>query len=170
MHKNIFLTTFNLHLPRIIKFYKISKNSLKIERGLRLYDQHQPSAAVKTWQNALRSTSKREDRFALLSYLYQAHIDWGKYRQATEYCHHQLSISEELDSPQMRAESYLNLARAHEKLGCLERSLSYARHSLYNECDTHRTGGLVHLTVASVYLEMGGFKRCLEGLQGDFNL
>lgn len=69
----------------------------------------------------------------------------------------------------MRAESYLNLARAHEKLGCLERSLSYARHSLYNECDTHRTGGLVHLTVASVYLEMGGFKRCLEGLQGIFH-
>lgn len=52
-------------------------------------------------------------------------------------------------------------------LGCLERALSYARHSLYNECDSQcRTGGLVHLTVASVYLEMGGFKRCLEGLQG----
>lgn len=45
--------------------------------------------------------------------------------------------------------------------------MSYARHSLYNECGIQcRTGGLVHLTVAGVYLEMGGFSRALEGLQG----
>lgn len=49
------------------------------------------------------------------------------------------------------------------KKGCLERSLMYARHSLYNECEAQsRNGGLVHLTVASVYLELGGFRRCLE--------
>lgn len=49
----------------------------------------------------------------------------------------------------------------------LSRSLSYARHSLYNECGSQcRTGGLVHLTVARVYLEMGGFSRALEGFQG----
>lgn len=48
-------------------------------------------------------------------------------------------------------------------LGCLDRSLMYARHSLYNECEAQsRNGGLVHLTVASVYLELGGFRRCLE--------
>jgi hypothetical protein len=44
-------------------------------------------------------------------------MDWGKYREALEYGHHQLGISEELDSPTMRAEAYLNLARAHERLG-----------------------------------------------------
>lgn len=49
------------------------------------------------------------------------------------------------------------------QIGCLERSLMYARHSLYNECEAQsRNGGLVHLTVASVYLELGGFRRCLE--------
>lgn len=96
----------------------------QIERGLKLYEQHHPIAAVKTWQNALRSTTKREDRFALLSYLYQAHMDWGKFRESLEYGHHQLGISEELDAPQMRAEAYLNLARAHERLGgCLGRFL-----------------------------------------------
>lgn len=94
-------------------------------------------------------------------------MDWGKYREAIEFGHRQLGISEELDSPTMRAEAYLNLARAHERLGGLERALSYARHSLYNECGSQcRTGGLVHLTVAHVYLEMGGFSRALEGLQG----
>lgn len=139
----------------------------KIERGLRLYEQHNQNAAVKTWRNALKSTTVRSDRFHLLGYLYQAHMDWGKYREAIEYAHRQLGISEELDAPQMRAEAYLNLARAHERLGGLERALSYARHSLYNECGTQcRTGGLVHLTVARVYLEMGGFSRALEGLQG----
>jgi hypothetical protein len=47
-------------------------------------------------------------------------MDWGKFRDALEYGHHQLGISEELDNPQMRSEAYLNLARAHEKLGTLE--------------------------------------------------
>lgn len=139
----------------------------KMERGLRLYEQHNQNAAVRTWRSALKSTNRREDRFTLLGYLYQAHMDWGKYREAIEFGHRQLGISEELDSPTMRAETYLNLARAHERLGGLERALSYARHSLYNECGTQcQTGGLVHLTVAKVYLEMGGFSRALEGLQG----
>jgi hypothetical protein len=44
-------------------------------------------------------------------------MDWGKYRDALDYGHHQLGISEELDNPEMRSESYLNLARAHERLG-----------------------------------------------------
>ncbi|XP_030379611.1 43 kDa receptor-associated protein of the synapse homolog isoform X2 [Scaptodrosophila lebanonensis] len=138
----------------------------KIERGLRLYEQHNQTAAVRTWRSAL-GTCRREDCFQLLGYLYQAHMDWGKYREAIEFGHQQLGISEELDSPTMRAETYLNLSRAHASLGGLERALSYARHSLYNECGTKcRTGGLVHLTVARVYLEMGGFSRALEGLQG----
>ena len=46
-----------------------------------------------------------------------AHMDFGKFRDALDYGHHQLGISEELDNPQMRSEAYLNLARAHEKLG-----------------------------------------------------
>lgn len=51
------------------------------------------------------------------------------------------------------------------------RALSYARHSLYNECGTQcRSGGLVHLTVARVYLEMGGFSRALEGLQASHKI
>ncbi|XP_046801315.1 43 kDa receptor-associated protein of the synapse isoform X2 [Lucilia cuprina] len=143
----------------------------KIERGLKLYEQHNQNAAVRTWRSALKSTSRREDCFQLLGYLYQAHMDWGKYREAIEFGHQQLGISEELDSPTMRAETYLNLARAHERLGGLERALSYARHSLYNECGTQcRTGGLVHLTVARVYLEMGGFSRAFEGLQGAYKI
>ena len=73
-------------------------------------------------------------------------MDWGKFRDSLDYGHHQLGISEELDNPQMRAEAYLNLSRAHERLGCLERALMYARHSLYNECDSQsRNGGLVHV-------------------------
>ncbi|XP_017853710.1 43 kDa receptor-associated protein of the synapse isoform X2 [Drosophila busckii] len=138
----------------------------KIERGLRLYEQHNQTAAVRTWKSALKTTCRGEDCFRLLGYLYQAHMDWGKYRDAIEFGHQQLGISEELDSPNMRAETYLNLCRAHASLGGLERALAYARHSLYNESGTKSRSGLVHLTVARVYLEMGGFSRALEGLQG----
>lgn len=93
----------------------------QIERGLRLYQQNKQHAAIRIWKSALKASSKRDDSFALLSYLYQAHMDSGKFRDALEYGHLQLGISEELDSSNMRAEAYLNLARAHERLGCLER-------------------------------------------------
>lgn len=88
----------------------------------------------------------------------------------------------------MRAEAYLNLARAHERLGALDRALDYARHrysillyllpkegnryrnpttwrSLYNECDQCATAGLVHLTVGRVHLELAGFCKALEAFQ-----
>lgn len=45
----------------------------------------------------------------------------GIFRESLEYAHRQLSISEELDSPWMRAEAYINLATAHERMGALER-------------------------------------------------
>lgn len=50
------------------------------------------------------------------------------FRDSIDFGHKQLCISEELDSPNMRAEAYLNLARAHERLGALDRALDYARH------------------------------------------
>ncbi|XP_044737602.1 43 kDa receptor-associated protein of the synapse homolog [Chrysoperla carnea] len=137
----------------------------KINQGLKLYNKHKQHAAVRKWKSALKTIKTREDKFALLGYLYQGYMDWGKYREALEFGHAQLGISEELDSPNMRAESYLNLAKAHEKLGAFERALAYARHSLYNECDTCLTAGYVHLTVGSVYLELAGFSKALESFQ-----
>lgn len=79
---------------------------------------------------ALKEIGKREDKFELLGYLYHAYMDWGKYRDALDFAHKQLFISEELDNPNMRAESYLNLAKAQQRLGGLERALSYARYLL----------------------------------------
>nr|CAI5858734.1 unnamed protein product [Callosobruchus analis] len=137
----------------------------KMDQGLRLYNQHKQQQAVRKWKSALKAIRKREDKFSLLGYLYQAYMDWGKYRDALEYAHRQLFISEELDSPNLRAESYLNLARAHQRLGGLERALAYARHSLYNECSQHATAGHVHLTVGSVYLELAGFNKALDSFQ-----
>uniref|UniRef100_A0ABD2WSJ4 RING-type domain-containing protein n=1 Tax=Trichogramma kaykai TaxID=54128 RepID=A0ABD2WSJ4_9HYME len=137
----------------------------KVEQGLKLYRAHKQQAAVRKWRGALNNIGRREDKFALLGYLYQAYMDWGKYRDSVEFSHRQLCISEELDSPNMRAEAYLNLARAHERLGALDRALGFARHSLYNECDQCATAGHVHLTVGRVHLELSGFCKALEAFQ-----
>ncbi|XP_047350085.1 43 kDa receptor-associated protein of the synapse homolog isoform X3 [Vespa velutina] len=218
----------------------------RVEQGLKLYRAHKQQAAVRKWRGALKSIRQREDKFALLGYLYQAYMDWGKYsenvhtssnrnvdsndksskihrilikrkpinvkkqhlivltfriflrtkdacamnvlkateelfyrcacdavqlfskklyRDSIDFGQRQLCISEELDSPNMRAEAYLNLARAHERLGALDRALDYARHSLYNECDQCATAGLVHLTVGRVHLELAGFCKALEAFQ-----
>ncbi|XP_044017151.1 43 kDa receptor-associated protein of the synapse homolog isoform X2 [Aphidius gifuensis] len=138
---------------------------LQVEQGLKLYRAHKQQAAVTKWRGALKSLRHFDDKFTLLGYLYQAYIDWGKYRDSIYFANRQLNIAEELDSPNMRAEAYLNLARSHERLGALERALAYARHSLYNECDQCSTSGLVHLTVGRVHMELAGFCKALEAFQ-----
>ncbi|XP_063632722.1 43 kDa receptor-associated protein of the synapse homolog [Cydia splendana] len=137
----------------------------KIERGVRLYGQNEQQLAVKVWLSALKGVRHRSDRFALLGHLYQAYNDFGKYRESLEFANRQLGISEELDSAPMRAEAYLNLARAHQTLGGLDRALSYARHALYNDCGGGSTAGCVHLTVAAVSLELGAFSKAMDGFQ-----
>jgi hypothetical protein len=96
--KSLLLLTLCDNIPILIRLLSFIMHSFKpkIERGLRLYEkvkgfeissrgliycllpflfiQHHPNAAVKTWQSALQSCSKREDRFVLLSYLYQGGI------------------------------------------------------------------------------------------------
>lgn len=62
----------------------------QIERGRRLYEQNNQTEAVRTWRSALKGTCQREDCFQLLGYLYQAHMDWGKFREAIEFSHQQL--------------------------------------------------------------------------------
>ncbi|VVC98862.1 unnamed protein product, partial [Leptidea sinapis] len=114
---------------------------------------------------ALRGVRHRSDKFSLLGHLYQAFMDFGKYRESLEFANRQLGISEELDSAPMRAEAYLNLARAHQTLGGLDRALSYARHALYNDCGGGSTAGWVHHTVASVSLELGAFSKAMDSFQ-----
>lgn len=82
-----------------------------------------------------------------------------------DFAHDQLNIAEEMDSPNLRAEAYLNLAKAHERIGNLDTALSYARHSLYNECDHCKTAGLVQITVGSVHLELATFCKALQAFQ-----
>ncbi|RZF44546.1 hypothetical protein LSTR_LSTR002319 [Laodelphax striatellus] len=137
----------------------------RVEQGVRLYNQHKQQAAVTKWRSALKRIKKRSDKFILLGYLYQAYMDWAKYRESMEFAHRQLNLAEEADSPNLRAEAYLNLARTHERMGALERALACARHSLYNECDQCRTAGLVQITVGTIHLELATFCKALQAFQ-----
>ncbi|KAI5697301.1 hypothetical protein M8J75_008291 [Diaphorina citri] len=137
----------------------------KIEQGLRLYNQHKQHQAVAKWQSALKRIRHGQDKFLLLGYLYQAYMDWGKYRECLEFAHRQLNLAEETDSPNMRAEAYLNLATTHQRMGGLERALACARHSLYNECDQCSTAGMVQVALGNIYLELGLFSKSLQAYQ-----
>lgn len=78
---------FSHSTNRLLNCFYICHNNIrqyiakrKIERGCRLYENHYQSAAVRLWLSALKSTIKHEDRFLVLGYIYQAHMDWGKFR------------------------------------------------------------------------------------------
>lgn len=51
-----------------------------MEQGVRLYNKHKQQQAVKKWKSALKAIRKREDKFEVLGYLYEAYMAWGKYR------------------------------------------------------------------------------------------
>lgn len=74
----------------------------------------------------------------------------------------QLDIANEMDSPMLRAEAYLTIARANERLGNLEKAVSYCRHSLYNQCDQSRTTGYVQLTLGNTYVTYSSFSKAIE--------
>lgn len=153
----------------------------RIEYGVRMYDKQNYIGAMRVWKSLIktvnspstnRSDFDGDDLFLLLGYLYQASVNFGKYFDALEYAKMQLSLSDDYNLTKWRSDSYLNLSLACEKLGKLKKSLSYARHSLYNECDRKSclNIGIVYLTVARVYLEMGGFSRSLEDLQNSYRI
>ncbi|KAL7632023.1 UNVERIFIED_CONTAM: hypothetical protein RMT77_017657 [Armadillidium vulgare] len=134
----------------------------RVEQGVRLYNQQKHLAAVKKWRQALRRIQKDNDRFVTLGYLAQAHMDWGRYRELLDYGFQQLDIANELDSPMLRAEAYLTLAKGNERLGNLEKALTYCRHSLYNQCDQSRVTGNVHYTLGNIYTTFSAFCKALE--------
>ncbi|CAL4059025.1 unnamed protein product, partial [Meganyctiphanes norvegica] len=134
----------------------------RVEQGVRLYNQQKHVAAVKKWKQAMRRIRKDNDCFITLGYLAQANMDWGRYRELLDFGFQQLDIANELDSPMLRADAYLTLARGNEKLGNLEKTVSYCRHSLYNQCDQSRTTGQVHLTLGSTYAVYSSFTKAIE--------
>ncbi|XP_050732779.1 43 kDa receptor-associated protein of the synapse homolog isoform X2 [Eriocheir sinensis] len=134
----------------------------RVEQGVRLYNQQKHMAAVKKWKQALRRINKDNDRFITLGYLSQAHLDWGRYREMLDFGFQQLDIANEMDSPMLRAEAYLTIARANERLGNLEKAVSYCRHSLYNQCDQSRTTGYVQLTLGNTYVTYSSFSKAIE--------
>lgn len=83
-------------------------------------------------------------------------------REMLDFGFQQLDIANEMDSPMLRAEAYLTLARGNERLGNLEKAVSYCRHSLYNQCDQSRTTGYVHLTLGNTYLVYSSFSKAIE--------
>ncbi|KAJ2943390.1 hypothetical protein O0L34_g12200 [Tuta absoluta] len=111
------LECFRVITTRMDQYYA----KRQIDRGLRFYSRNDQRQAVKVWLAAMRGVRTRSDKFALCGHLYQAYMDFGKYRESLEYAMQQLGISEELDSAPMRAEAYLNLARAHQTFGGLDR-------------------------------------------------
>lgn len=48
--------------------------------------------------------------------------------------------------------------------------MSYGRHAMYNDCGIGSFAGNVHLTVASVHLEIGHFSRAMDGFQRALNV
>ena len=83
-------------------------------------------------------------------------------REVLDYGFQQLDIANELDSPMLRADAYLTLARGNERLGHLEKALSYCRHSLYNQCDQSKITGNVHFTLGNIYTVLSAFSKALE--------
>jgi len=133
-----------------------------IREGLRLYAQQQPAAAVKKWRRALQSLAGSEElQFRTLAYLVSVHSDTGHFRDMLACGVSQLQVARNLDSPELRAEAYLTLARSHYKLCEYSQTVAYCKHSLHNQNINSKLIGYVFLTRASALVGLSRFTSAL---------
>lgn len=102
----------------------------EVDDGVRLYHQQKHEEAMRKWRNALRRLRNADDKFITLGYLAQANCEAGRYRDMLVYALHQIDLANENDDAYMRAEAYLNLARANERMAEFHKAVSYGRQSI----------------------------------------
>uniref|UniRef100_T1J5G7 RING-type domain-containing protein n=1 Tax=Strigamia maritima TaxID=126957 RepID=T1J5G7_STRMM len=133
-----------------------------MEHGLRLYQNQRPENASRCWRRALRLLTDTSDRFIALGYLCDAHSDCGRYGELVACGLTQLDLATRLDSPSMRAQAYLNLARGAEKQGDFGRTLDYCHHALRDQAHDPCLAGHAHLVLGAAYLGLANFAKAVE--------
>lgn len=113
----------------------------------------------------MRKLRRPDDKFITLGYLTQANCESGRYRDMLTYALHQIELANEQDDNYMRAEAYLNLARANERTAEYHKAVSYGRHCLQYKSQDPRTPGYSYLCMGSAYLGFSNFQKALEHLE-----
>lgn len=68
------------------------------------------------WRAALRRLRTPEDRFITMGYLAQAYCESGAYQDMLAFALQQIELANAQEDAYMRAEAFLNLARANERV------------------------------------------------------
>lgn len=111
----------------------------EIDKGMRLYSEQKPEAAINEWKSALRRMTKKEKlpvKFNTLNYLCMAYFDTGKYREVLTCANQQLEMLNSktmCNNADFMQEAYFNLARGYEKLSEFKKSISYAKSCIERE-------------------------------------
>lgn len=113
----------------------------------------------------MRKLRRADDRFITLGYLTQASCESGRYRDMLMHALQQIDLANEQDDNYMRAEAYLNLARANERMAEYHKAVSYGRHCLQYKSQDPRTPGYSYLCMGSAYLGFSNFQKSLEHLE-----
>lgn len=133
-----------------------------VANGLRLYHDQRPEQAARSWRRALRFLSDTADRFTALGYLAEAHSDCGRYAELVVCALTQLDLATRLDSPSMRAQAYVQLARGYERQGDFGKTLDNCHSALCDQPTDPRLTGHVHLAIASAFLGLANFAKAVE--------
>ncbi|XP_054774248.1 43 kDa receptor-associated protein of the synapse-like [Lytechinus pictus] len=140
----------------------------KVDKGLKLYNARKTEQAVHEWKRVLSKVKEPRLRFEVLGHLAQVYGEWGFAREKMHYAVQQMDIASELESDELKSESYLNLANSNERLCEYHKSLSYARHSLATAMSSGEGSsklGYVYLALAASNLGFSSFKDSLENLE-----
>ena len=140
----------------------------RIEKGVKLYEAKKSEAAVHEWKRVLSKVKDSKSRFVVLGHLAHVYGEWGFAREMMHYAVQQMDIASELESDELKSESYLNLAKSNERLCEYHKSLSYARHSLASAItagDDPSKLGYIYLSLAASNLGFSSFKDSLENLE-----
>uniref|UniRef100_A0A914UN04 RING-type domain-containing protein n=1 Tax=Plectus sambesii TaxID=2011161 RepID=A0A914UN04_9BILA len=142
---------------------RIAKHEM--DSGVKLYHRRRQLQAMGRWRAALKRLRNPEDRFVTLGYLAQAHCENGEFQEMLTYAMQQIELANARDDPYMKAEAFLNLAKAYERLADFSKAISYGRSSLQHRSMDPRTPGYAHLVIALAQLGFSQFQPSLEAFE-----
>ncbi|XP_044536244.1 43 kDa receptor-associated protein of the synapse isoform X2 [Gracilinanus agilis] len=139
----------------------------QIEKGLQLYQSNQTEKALQVWMRILDKSSDLVGRFRVLGCLVTAHSEMGRYKDMLKFAVVQIDTARELGDADYLMESYLNLARSHEKLCEFQKTVSYCKTCLNMQGTRvgQQLNGQVSLSMGNAFLGLSLFQKALESFE-----
>jgi CHAT domain-containing protein/lipopolysaccharide biosynthesis regulator YciM len=172
----IFSTSLGSSLPMVFAESRVLAQTVDARKaeadrlfnqGIQQYQTSQSTAALQSWEQALkiyREIKDREGEGKALGNLGIAYASLGDYPKAIDYYQQTLAIAREIKDPQSQGAALGNLGLAHRNLGNYPKAIEYHQQSLaiLREIKNPQGEGKELVNLGLVYFYQGNYPKAIE--------